>query len=85
MVTCLFTVIKNKKGNELWNVCTPIQERKQGYLRKLFNYYLTTIGLNVQTRLYVSLNQPQNIDVYQKLGFVNKGIEEDSYVMDYTQ
>ena len=87
MVTCLFTVIQNKKGNtlinELWNVCTPIQQRKQGYLKSLFNYYLTIIGLNAKTRLYVSLNQPGNVGIYEKLGFINKGIEDDSYVMDY--
>ena len=85
MVTCLLTIIRNKNLNELWNVCTPIQERKQGYLRKLFNYYLTTVGSNKDTRLYVSLNQPENIGIYEKLGFINKGIEDDSYVMDYNQ
>jgi hypothetical protein len=88
-VTCLFTVIKNNDNNkiinELWNVCTPIQSRKMGYLRKLFEYYLKMEGKNTETVLYVDINHPENIKIYERLGFIQNGMTEDkqSYILNY--
>ena len=88
-VTCLFTVIKNYNQNEvineLWNVCTPIQSRKMGYLRKLFEYYLKMEGKNTETVLYVDINHPENIKIYERLGFIQNGMSEDkqSYILKY--
>ena len=72
--------------NELWNVCTPIKFRKMGYLRKLFKYYLdTAYDKNIETRLYVRVNQPENIKIYERLGFVPNGMtyDEKSYILSY--
>jgi hypothetical protein len=69
-VTCMMTVTVKKTYNELWNVCTPISQRMQGYLGKLLDFYETE--MKKKTRLYVDLDKPYLLEVYKKFGFMKK-------------
>jgi predicted GNAT family N-acyltransferase len=69
-ITCMMTVVVKKTFNDIWNVCTPTSQRKQGYLGKLFEYYWKEIARNrITTRLYVVLKNNYLLDIYQKFGF----------------
>lgn len=85
-ITCMMTVTIKKTFNELWNICTPISERKQGYLRDLLNYYQKEMKRwknTNPTKLYVDKENDYLLSVYGKLGFEHTKTRRDSYVMEY--
>lgn len=83
---CIFT-IKNTKlfTYELWNACSPILSRKQGYFLKLFKYFLTTIDLpKSEVVLYVESSEPDKMKTYEKIGFkYYSKTDEGHYMMKY--
>lgn len=67
-ITSLMTVVVKKNHNDIWNVCTPTLQRKQGYLAVLLEKYWEWMP-NVTTRLYVVVDNTHLLKMYQKLGF----------------
>ena len=68
-ITCIMTVVMKKNYNDIWNVCTPISQRNQGYLARLFEKYWEWAP-NVTTRLYVvARNTKLQLMYKEKFGF----------------
>lgn len=67
-ITSLMTVVVKKNHNDIWNVCTPTLQRKQGYLAALLEKYWEWAP-NVTTRLYVVVDNTHLLTMYQKFGF----------------
>lgn len=70
VITSMMTITVNMTYNDIWNVCTPISQRKQGYLARLFDYYWEKVNNNVTTRLYVVAGNTHLLEMYRKFGFV---------------
>ena len=76
------TVIKDNNNYTIWNVCTPSEHRNKKYFKKLFNYFIDTLNLKKSTiETYVEINYPENVSIYEKLGFEVKEIVKDSYYL----
>ena len=68
-ITSMMTVVVRKNHNDIWNVCTPMLQRKQGYLARLFEKYWEWAP-NVTTRLYVVAGNKDLLEMYHnKFGF----------------
>lgn len=80
-ITCMMTVEVNEKWNDIWNVCTPIPQRKQGYLALLFDYYWKKVN-NVTTRLYVVVGNEYLLKIYEKFGFNVINESKSEYTME---
>ena len=80
-ITCMMTVEVNEKWNDIWNVCTPIPQRKQGYLARLFEKYWEWFP-NVTTRLYVVAGNTKLLEMYKKFGFKVMNQSKSEYTME---
>jgi len=52
--------------------------RRQEYLKKLFEAYWEK-NSNKPTKLYIDINNPYLLDMYAKLGFIQKKTKSSSF------
>ena len=79
------TIIENDGIFTLWNVCTPVEHRNKKYFKQLFNYFLNTINLDIsEVETYVDYKNPENINIYKKLGFeLIETVKGSHYLLKY--
>jgi len=71
-----FMTLNEMNGiDTLWNVCTPTDNRKKGYLTKMMKNFL----LNTTKDVQLFVEDKTLIPMYKKLGFDDKGLNEYGY------